>query len=102
MDFPFFGGNTATPVTWATRPGAPYVGQRIRCTDLGNKEFYWNGTQLAVATDTDPQRHLHGRIARLPHRVPAQPDAGPEAAGHQQRLPAPRRRHRPDRYWPGR
>jgi hypothetical protein len=36
--------NATVSVAWAKRPGSPYVGQRIRCTDLGNKEFYWNGT----------------------------------------------------------
>lgn len=44
MDFPFYGGSAASPATWGARPATPFVGQRIRCTDLGNKEFYWNGT----------------------------------------------------------
>ena len=44
MDTSYFGGNSATPVAWSGRPASPYTGQRIRVTDLGNIEFYWNGT----------------------------------------------------------
>ena len=44
MDTSYFGGNFAVPVAWSARPASPYTGQRIRVADLGNMEFYWNGT----------------------------------------------------------
>lgn len=37
-------GFVALRTTWANRPTSPRLGQRIRLTDYGNREFYWNGT----------------------------------------------------------
>lgn len=43
MDGLFYGVNSIVSTTWATRNQSPFVGERIRCTDIGNREFYWNG-----------------------------------------------------------
>lgn len=42
-----------TPCTWAAKPAAPNVGDRIQLTDYGNRIFYWTGT-LWVADSARP------------------------------------------------